>query len=442
MKKKILLLVLLIVLLLGAGVAYAYFATDTFKSEKEMFFSYLFSDELSNKFKEDKMVEYFDKKLSTPYTNKGKVTVNIDGIEDEELEILKESEISFEGQVDNSKKLEEQKITMDFSKGFNIPVKIKRDGEAIGVQTDFIDKKYVVLKNENLKALLAKFDVDSENIPDKIDFEKSKFTQKEIAELSEKYTKILKDNLEDELFSKEKIDNQTIITLKITEEKVKDILIKILKELREDQTIISKLPDGFEVSDYKDEIDELISDLEDETTDENNTCEARIFVESKKLKKCEIAFFEEEKAEATLVIENLDNQLSIKVYEEKDLLLEMNITKKVEQDDVILTINMKANSEDDENVEIEATVRYKNVLKSDNVEEIYNIKVSYSEDEEYSSYTNGKAEISLNFSNLVTFTNSVEIEGFNEDNAIIINNATDEELQALLLKIYKNLGLL
>ena len=36
----------------------------------------------------------------------------------------------------------------------------------------------------------------------------------------------------------------------------------------------------------------------------------------------------------------------------------------------------------------------------------------------------------------------VEVEELNEDNATILNDATDEELQMLIYRIYQNLGLI
>ena len=57
MKKKILLVVVLVVLLLGVGAAYAYFETDFFKTEKEIFLSYLLNDEMTTD--EEKMAQYF-----------------------------------------------------------------------------------------------------------------------------------------------------------------------------------------------------------------------------------------------------------------------------------------------------------------------------------------------------------------------------------------------
>ena len=53
MKKKIILAIILVVVLLGAGFAYAYFATDAFKTDKELFFKYVGSDILENIADED-----------------------------------------------------------------------------------------------------------------------------------------------------------------------------------------------------------------------------------------------------------------------------------------------------------------------------------------------------------------------------------------------------
>ena len=50
-------------------------------------------------------------------------------------------------------------------------------------------------------------------------------------------------------------------------------------------------------------------------------------------------------------------------------------------------------------------------------------------------------DLSLNYANTKKFTTDIEIEGINNDNAIIINDATDDELDNLLMEIYKNLGL-
>ena len=60
MKKKIALALLIVVILLGIGGVYAYFATSAFKTGKELFFSYMTSDLLSN-LKDENLKEYIKK---------------------------------------------------------------------------------------------------------------------------------------------------------------------------------------------------------------------------------------------------------------------------------------------------------------------------------------------------------------------------------------------
>lgn len=220
MKKKILLGVLIVLILLGIGGAYAYFATDAFKSEKEMFFEYLLTN-----VEDEKVLEYVKKQGSTPYTDKGEISIKSQGenslarAEDETVQMLNNSKITFEGKVDNNKKLAEQTMTMNFAQGFNVPVKIRRDGDIIGIQSNLLDSKFIAVRNSNLKSLLERFGADAENVPDKIDFEKSQFTAEELETLKDRYFSILNNNLEEELFSKEKIDGQTILTLNMTDKK-------------------------------------------------------------------------------------------------------------------------------------------------------------------------------------------------------------------------------
>ena len=77
MKKKILLAILIVVILLGVGGAYAYFATDAFKSNKELFLSYLFDG-----LKDEKLEEYIKKQENESYTNNGKIEITAKGEDD------------------------------------------------------------------------------------------------------------------------------------------------------------------------------------------------------------------------------------------------------------------------------------------------------------------------------------------------------------------------
>ena len=428
MKKKILLTILIVVILLGIGGAYAYFATDAFKTDKEIFFSYISNNNMFEKLTDKKLEEYINKQEKMPYTNKGEISISAksDSTSEtsEEVKMLNNSKVTFEGKVNNKKKLAEQTLTVDVSLGVNIPIKIKRDGNTFGVQSNLLDSKFIAIKNENLKALCKRFDIESEEIPDKIELSKEQLTKEELTTLKDKYVAILNENLGDELFSKEKIENDTIVTLKMTEKKFLDVTEKLLETTRDDEILADK-------DTVRNQIDELIKEIKQIDTKDEDTVEIKLYTKSKEIKKIEAAVIEDNNTSMRAVVENNQNQLSIKIYEENNLIGELNIEKQTSGNDLTYIIKMIVDAEG-EKAEINLNMQYKNLQSLDNVEESCDLKVSYKED----------TEIGLSYKNLKAFSNDdIEIEGLSNSNAIIINDASDEELQNLLVTIFQRLGL-
>lgn len=441
MKKKIALTLLIVVILLGIGGVYAYFATNAFKTDKELFFSYMTSDWLSD-LKDENLKEYIKKQENNAYTNKGSIALEVqdDGsISDETLQMIKNSKITFEGKTDNSKKIAEQTLTMELAQGINIPVKVRRDGETLGIQSNLLNTKFIAVRNENLKNLLERLGADAEDVPDKIDFEESTFTESEIKELKEKYFSILDENLDEELFSKEKENDQTIIKLSMTEEKAKDVLIKIFQTIRDDETLLKKFSGVIDRDDLKQQIDDLVDKLKDIEPDEKTTFEMKLSIKSKKVEKVEMNIKEGENITANILIENSQNKLSIKAYDEGDSILELQIEKETNENDVAYKIDIKTDLDtelaDQEKAEIHLTVQYKNLATLDNVEENYELKLSTQD------YDESNTDLKLNYTNVKQFSSNIKVEGINSENAITLNDATDDEIDELLITIYKNLGL-
>ena len=441
MKKKIALTLLIVVILLGIGGVYAYFATNAFKTDKELFFSYMTSDWLSD-LKDENLKEYIKKQENNAYTNKGSIALEVqdDGsISDETLQMIKNSKITLEGKTDNSKKIAEQTLTMELAQGINIPVKVRRDGETLGIQSNLLNTKFIAVRNENLKNLLERLGADAEDVPDKIYFEESTFTESEIKELKEKYFSILDENLDEELFSKEKENDQTIIKLSMTEEKAKDVLIKIFQTIRDDETLLKKFSGVIDRDDLKQQIDDLVDELKDIEPDEKTTFEMKLSIKSKKVEKVEMNIKEGENITANILIENSQNKLSIKAYDEGDSILELQIEKETNENDVAYKIDIKTDLDtelaDQEKAEIHLTVQYKNLATLDNVEENYELKLSTQD------YDESNTDLKLNYTNVKQFSSNIKVEGINSENAITLNDATDNEIDELLITIYKNLGL-
>ena len=265
------------------------------------------------------------------------------------------------------------------------------------------------------------------------------FTESEIKELKEKYFSILDENLDEELFSKEKENDQTIIKLSMTEEKAKDVLIKIFQTIRDDETLLKKFSGVIDRDDLKQQIDDLVDELKDIEPDEKTTFEMKLSIKSKKVEKVEMNIKEGENITANILIENSQNKLSIKAYDEGDSILELQIEKETNENDVAYKIDIKTDLDtelaDQEKAEIHLTVQYKNLATLDNVEENYELKLSTQD------YDESNTDLKLNYTNVKQFSSNIKVEGINSENAITLNDATDNEIDELLITIYKNLGL-
>lgn len=407
MKKKILLVVVLVVLLLGAGVAYAYFETDFFKTEKEIFLSYLLDDKMTAD--EEKMAQYFEKKESTSHTYSGEVGMTVNGMENEGIDMLNGSNITFEGATNPSQKLTELELTANLATGVNVPIMYKQDGETYGIQTNLLDKRYIAVRNENLKELAEMFGLDSTTVPDKIELENTTFTDEELKTLKERYVGILEENLPEELFSKEKVNKQTIVTLSMGEDKFVEVFTKILETLRNDEIILNKLPVGYDVETFQSSIDEMLSDI-DGIADPENKVEIKLYIDNKAVDMIEAKYYEGDKNIANLVI-----------------------SSEVTENDLVVDVTMRV-QDDDQTAEISAKMQYKNILTLDNVEESMQVKM-------LSEGTTEDIDLSIDFTNTVKFEER-EIENFNDTNSIILNDATEEDMMNLLTAIYSNLGLI
>lgn len=440
MKKKILLALLVVIILLGIGGAYAYFATDAFKSDKEMFFSYISSDICSN-LKDEKLEEYIKKQETTAYTNKGDVSINVSGDNsltstvNGALQTLKDGKITLEGKTDNSRKMAEQTMTVELGQGINVPIKIKRDGDVLGIQSNLLNTKFIAVRNQNLKALLEKFGINSDEIPDKIDFNDGQLTQEEIDNLKNKCISILHDNLDDTSFSKEKVDGQTVIKLNTSNKHCQEILVKILETLRDDEIVLKKMSGTLSEKDFKQRINTEIDKIKDIEVDDNSMLEIKLYIKTRKVKKVEMSIDGNNESKIFVKLENSDRQMLINVYENDNLVGDLSVLKQASGDDLTYTVNASLTSEGEESVSLDFKVQYKNIATLDDVEENYEINVSSVDS------SSKKVNLSLDYKNLKSFATDIEIEEINSNNSIILNDATDDELDDLLMTIYSNLGL-
>lgn len=435
MKKKILLAILLIVLL-GAGIGYTCFATDMLKTKKQLFFSYLLSDDLTSDLKSEDLSKYLEKEKTTAFSNKGEITANVkdNGESSDAYDLLSNSKIKLEGKVDNSHKKAEQEITVALAQGINVPIKIRRDGETYGIQSRLLYDKYIAVKNENLKSLFEKLGMDNSNeIPNQIDWENIQFTTEELQNIKDKYSRVFYNSVDNDMFEKSKVDGQTKVTVNMTADQFVSIIEKMADELKNDEKLLNKLSDGTTVDELKKQIDEFVNALKDVEHTEQDKMSISLYIKSRKLVKCEINTTDENGTETIATAEKEDNKLTVKTFEANEMQNQISIAKDENADATTYTINV-VTQDLGEGSNIQIKMGFKNLSKLDDVEESIEATIEYGED-------SNKSAMQINYNNTITFVQNTEIESFNTDNAVVLNDISENELNNLLETIYENLGL-
>ena len=82
-------------------------------------------------------------------------------------------------------------------------------------------------------------------------------------------------------------------------------------------------------------------------------------------------------------------------------------------------------------------------MQLDNVQEEFNIEMKQNNSNSYyyDDYED-ESTINIKYTNQKTFLQNLELNGLDETNAVILNDATDEEIQNVFYNIYESLGLM
>ena len=256
MKKRYLIMLIIAIVLviaLGAGFAFAYFFTDIFRSNKQLFSKYISQNkEIVDILKDEDVKAYSEKQKNTAYTSEGTIKTNVTFPDSSEAQIanaLQNCNITFVGKTDNLNKYMHQSIKANYSDTQSMQFDLYRNGDVYAGKINEVLFKYVGIENNNLKEFATKMQLP-ENflsaIPNKIDLTSlagvsNIFTDEEKSSLKEKYLKIITDSLTDDMFSKEKSSEDTIYTLNVDSAQATNIILKILENLKEDELIIAKL---------------------------------------------------------------------------------------------------------------------------------------------------------------------------------------------------------
>jgi len=391
----LIIIILLVLLILMAGLAYTYFATDLFKGNKELFFKYVSQIGDDNEgFVESSLKEYLNKRKNTPYLDNGDISVNItSNFEQKQFENTNKTNLTFEGQVDNTNYQIQQNISLNYSEDINFPIVFRKIGDIYGIQTEYIGSKFIAADSSSKN-------METEEIEyfEKIQkFYEVQLSQEEKQHIKNTYLNILNQELQDTNFSKIEETDSKGYKLTLNGEEIKNLSIKLLETLKNDQITLEKINEYLKV--YKnsfkittDDIDEIIENLNMGSEIVNNTFEIVVYQSKGKV-----------------------NSILIKTNEE-----EINIQKKLAGDE--LQYDIKLNPDfNDKTLIIEFFAKFAGLQSMQNITENYEL-----------TFGDENIKYQYNYNNNIEFTENINIESFNNNNCLRIDKMVEEERNSFI----------
>lgn len=255
MKKRYLIMIIIAIVLvicLGAGFAFAYFATDLFKSNKQIFSKYVSNNsEILELFNDSDLKSYAERQKQNSYTSEGSIKTNVtfpDSSQKQIADALQNCNITFNGKTDIANNYMYYNIKANYSQSQSLNIQLIRNNDIYAFKIDEVLAKFLGVDNNNLKELAGKLGLPQDqiaSIPNKIDFSKFQdlnvFTDEEVSQLKNKYLSIINDNLKDDMFSKEKSNEYSIYTLTLSQEQLNNILSKLMETLKNDDLLKNKI---------------------------------------------------------------------------------------------------------------------------------------------------------------------------------------------------------
>lgn len=429
MKKRYLIMLIIAIILviaLGAGIAFAYFFTDSFKSNKQLFSKYISQNkEIFAFFEDTDLKSYVEKQKNSPYTSESTIKTNVTFPDSSNAKIanaLQNCNIVINEKIDNLQNYSYQTIKANYSDTQSIQFDLYKNGDIYAAKISEILFKYIGINNSNLKEFATKMELPEEitsKIPNKINYNEidkslNILNNDDISTLKDKYVKIITDNLTDDMFSKENNSEENIYTLTIKENQLKNIFVKILESLKEDEIIINKFKENLinnfnlteanietYITQYKEFIQRVIDNINnnentlvEETTNTNNNDPTK------------------------------DNNIIIKVYSDKGKLLKTEI-KLDELGSLII-------SKSDDGAKLELMKDAKSLFST------YAQKLKYPNETKYEfSFSKDNSEII----NLTTSFSGLDTDSVNENSELTfdmdLNNSSITDAKTKFVFNYK-----
>ncbi len=398
-------IIMLVIFILLTGIAYAYFVTDIFKDNKKLFFKYVTQMGEEEGFIDTQVKQYFEKQKTTPYLDEGSIAIQTTASSNNNMNI------TFDGQVDTANSQVTQNISINYSDNIKFPFSYKQIGNILGVQTNYIGNKYVAINKEELQKQEGNEIFDNnqtmkylEGLGKIQEFLEISLTKEDLKHMQDTYLDVLNQELQDSDFSKIEEANSKGYKLTLDGENLKRTLVKLLETLKNDQMTLDKMNEYVKVQRNSlkitaSSIDNLIKDINNDVELNNENLEITVY---------------QAKGKTT--------QLLVK-SKEAELKLEKILTGNDQQYNFVLQIH-----NNNQTVKIELLTKFAGLQSVQNITENYELTLEIEEEKYQYSYNNN-----------VEFTDSTNIEAFNNNNSLMLSEAEEEQKITFLNAVIERL---
>lgn len=403
-KIMVILIILLVILIILTGIAYAYFATDIFKSNKERFFKYITQMGAEEEgFIDTQLQQYFEKQKNIPYLDEGSIAIKMTTSNNN-------MDITFEGQVDTANSQVTQNISLNYSDDVKFPFSYRQIGNTVGIQTSYIGNKYIAIDKNEIQNLKSNISSDSQsanntNNLEKIqEFSEVSLTKEDLKYMKDTYFKVLNEQLQDSDFSKIEETNSKGYQLTLNGEGLKKVMVKLLETLKNDQVTLDKINEYVKIQ--RNSLKITASSIDNMIKDVNSNLD----LNSENL---QITVYQT-KGETTRFLIKMN---------EAELELRKVITGNDQQYNLTLQINDNNQTE-----KIELFTKFEGLQSMQNITENHELTLETKE-----------AKYQYSYNNNVEFTENTNIEAFNNDNSLMLSNAEEEQRATFLNAVIERL---
>lgn len=491
-KKMTIIVTAVIVVALIAVMFILYFATDMFKTPKQLFFKYLGKEMDFDGY--EQVLKGLETDKNKSYVSNANLKVNVESIDNEEIyDTINKMELNLEQSVNAKENKECDKLNLKYDNNDFAGLEFVQNEDLYALKSEYLNgDNYVAIENKDLKNFLRKMEVNDdiiENFPDQITkldlYELLYIDKKDQKEIVKTYKKFIDENISNDKF---KVNNKVDITingenkkatqyiLTLNEKEVANIAINFMNTLKQDDTTLDLIVDKYnkcmentisgismyqtksQLSSYglssedeektltkeklKEDIDKIVKEIEDERENSKEDLNINISLYKINGKICTIEMTKE------------DESIKIDEYEKDDRnYIEMSIShneysyargKKQEtkvEDKVVIDYIMKTQNDE---TNLEGNIK---VLEDSEEQENFKFNIN-----QKGKMYNGNNETNIEISSTIE-ENTIKINlnskkeykdvdiitlSDNKDNIKILNEMQKEEVTKLFEEISKN----